>query len=116
MKLFKFYKEADNRWYVELPEWEGSKADLEMVAGADMMLDYMAEDSNEVQAYLSIEPFEGADVLQFQRLATEIDNGAFYLMPKYLGIDLNLELWLCDVTKWLFGNFPETIYLQKATI
>jgi len=34
-RKLKFYKEADERWYVELPEWEGSKADLEMVAGAD---------------------------------------------------------------------------------
>ncbi len=37
MKKFKFNKEAQNRWYIELPEWTGSKSELEMVFGADTL-------------------------------------------------------------------------------
>lgn len=52
-RKLKFYKEADERWYVELPEWKGSKADLEMVAGADTMLNYMSEGEDHINLYLS---------------------------------------------------------------
>ena len=34
----KFNKEAD-RWYIDLPDWTGTKGELEMVAGADTLLD-----------------------------------------------------------------------------
>ena len=78
MKRLKFYKESDNRWYVDLPEWIGSKAELEMVAGADSMLEYMAEGERQVWLVLSEKEFENADKLEFLRLATEIENGAFY--------------------------------------
>lgn len=112
MRKLKFYKEIDNRWYVELPEWEGSKADLEMVAGADTMLEYMTEGESEVYIYLSVDKFEGSDKLEFIRLATEIENGDFYKMNTYRGIELGLELWLCDITLFVFSEFPKTIYIS----
>lgn len=39
MKYLKFEKDTSNRWYLILPEWKGDKSDLEMVCGADAMLD-----------------------------------------------------------------------------
>ena len=114
MKRLKFYKESDNRWYVDLPEWTGSKAELEMVAGADSMLEYMAEGEVQVWLVLSEQEFENADKLEFLRLATEIENGAFYKLDKYRGIKIGLEMWLCDVTKFVFGDFPKTIFLSAT--
>lgn len=113
MRKLKFCKETDNRWYVELPEWEGSKSDLEMVAGADTMLEYMAEGESEVCLYLSIDEFENSDKLEFIRLAKELSNGAYYRFDKFRGIDINLEMWLCDVTLFVFGKFPKTIYVAN---
>ena len=112
MKRLKFYKESDNRWYVDLPEWTGSKAELEMVAGADSMLEYMAEGEWQIWLVLSEQEFENADKLEFLRLATEIENGAFYKLDTYRGIEIGLEMWLCDVTKFVFGDFPKTIFLS----
>ena len=114
MKRLKFYKESDNRWYVDLPEWTGSKAELEMVAGADSMLEYMAEGEGQVWLVLSEQEFENADKLEFLRLATEIENGAFYKLDKYRGIEIGLEMWLCDVTEFFFGDFPKTIFLSAT--
>lgn len=114
MKRLKFYKESDNRWYVDLPEWTGSKAELEMVDGADNMLEYMAEGEGQVWLVLSEQEFENADKLEFLRLATEIENGAFYKLDKYRGIKIGLEMWLCDVTKFVFGDFPKTIFLSAT--
>ena len=114
MKRLKFHKESDNRWYVDLHEWTGSKAELEMVSGADSMLEYMAEGEEQVWLILSEQEFENADKLEFLRLATEIESGAFYKIEKYRGIKIGLEMWLCDVTKFVFGDFPKTIFLSAT--
>jgi hypothetical protein len=42
----------------------------------------------------------------------EIGEGAWYILNQYLGIDFNLKMWLCDVTKFVFGNFPKKIYFK----
>jgi len=114
MKRLRFYKERDNRWYIDLPEWTGSKAELEMVAGADSMLEYAAEGEGQVWLILSVDEFENADKLEFIRLATEIENGAFYKLDKYRGVEVGVEMWLCDVTKFVFGDFPKTIFLSTT--
>ena len=36
-----FVKEETERWYIDLPEWEGAHANLQMVAGADLLLDHL---------------------------------------------------------------------------
>ncbi len=113
MRTFKFYKESDNRWYVDLPEWTGEKSDLEMVAGADSMLEYMAEGESEIKVTLSETEFEGADVLQFLSEATEIGNGAYYQMENYKGIQIGLKMWLCNVTLFVYGKFPDKIYVSS---
>ncbi len=113
--ILKFYKDPDNRWYVDLPTWEGSKADLEMVAGADIMLEYIAEGENTVLISLNTETsIVSPNKLEFIREAIELGNGAFYKLQSYNGIDLNLDMWLCDVTKFVFGEFPKFIYLHKV--
>ena len=53
IRQFKFYKEETGRWYVDLPEWEGEKDELEMVAGADIFLEILAQDEPEVYVTLS---------------------------------------------------------------
>ncbi len=111
MKKLKFNKEPSGRWYVDLPDWEGSKADLEMVAGADNMLEYMAEGQGHVYLCVSENEFEGADKLEFIKLATELENGAYYKLHSYKGIEIGLEMWLCDVTKFVFGHFPNIIFI-----
>ena len=65
MKPFKFLR-TGKEWYVDLPEYieqGGSIGDLQMVEGADKMLDMMAEKEDFVFLSISTEPFEGADML-----------------------------------------------------
>lgn len=105
MKL-RFYKEEDGRWYVDLPEWEGEKADLEMVAGADMMLDILSIFGDNVWLKLEKEPFEGSQEMS-RCTHTPVCSGSYYWLEDY-----TLEIWLCDVTKFVFGDFPDSIYYQ----
>lgn len=107
MKCLKFYKEKDNRWFVDLPDWTGSKDDLEMVMGADTMLDYISPDESEVWLSMSEEPFDNHQyTLDFKE---EIYDGAFYTLK---GKNIELDIWLCAVTKFVFNNYPLKIYLK----
>jgi hypothetical protein len=101
-----FEKESSDKWYVVLPEWDGSKDDLEMVLGADTLLDIIAQGDNRIEVGFSTERFEGAKYI----LEAKEKNcgGMTYDMHSDLH---NFEVWLCYVTKFVFGSFPTKLYI-----
>ena len=109
MKEYKFIKQFDNKWYIDLLEWEGPQSALEIVAGADIMLDIIAQEENNVVLSIALEPLEGFDELVKLR-----DNagGGDYLLKTYKGQEYNLEMWLCEVTAYVFGYLPDIIYIK----
>lgn len=114
MKL-KFYKEKTNRWYVDLPEFEGLKEELEMVGGADTMLDIISEGDNLVYLDLKLNKIKGYGLLRFVS-STSIEEGSVYFLKNYSNIEYNLNIWLCSVTLFVFGCYPEKIYFKKITL
>ena len=44
IRTFKFYKEEDNRWFLDLPEWEEEKDELGMVLGAYILLEILSRE------------------------------------------------------------------------
>jgi hypothetical protein len=42
----------------------------------------------------------------------EYGEGAWYVMEEYAGLRFGLSMWLCDVTKFVFGDFPLKIYFK----
>ncbi|RAI99866.1 hypothetical protein LX64_04420 [Chitinophaga skermanii] len=116
MKNFTFYKE-DSRWYIDLPEFiaqGGDKAELEMVLGADTLLELYAEGNTSVHIQMDIYPFDFAEVLILQsQKAYELGGGADYILPFFGGIAVDMPVWLCDVTLFVFDTFPAEIYLRK---
>lgn len=115
MRNFKFYKDRDG-WFVDLPEWEGSKSDLQMVMGADTFLDIISQGEDGVYVTLSDTEFEGCEVLDMTHLGRlegpELGEGAWYILEEYVGMRFDLHMWLCDVTKFVFGDFPFKIYFK----
>jgi hypothetical protein len=114
MKRLRFYKEHPNNWYVDIPGWPGFKASLRMIAGADTLLDHLSKDQNEITINLSEMPFENSSHLKRVKINTGInplsnfENGADYVFK-----ELNdLPVWLCNVTKYVYGYFPENIYFS----
>jgi hypothetical protein len=106
MKIFKFYKEKDGRWYVDLPEWPGEKEELEMVAGADKMLDYLSNNSESISLFISKDAIKDSDVLNLMQICK--GGGALYSFNS----EKDNPLWLCDVMKFVFNEFPEKLYLK----
>lgn len=115
MKQHSFVKEFGG-WYIDLPEYlegGGSKADLAMVAGADTLLDLIAEGKESVTLSMDTKPFKGSDELILLRLCDSSTGGGDYFMKTYAGQPINQELWLCDVTLFVFGDMPEKIFIRK---
>ncbi len=115
MRTFRFYKDEEG-WFVDLPEWEGTKGELQMVMGADSFLEILAQGENEIDVTLSTEPFQNAEVLHFLYVGRlegpEYGEGGWYYLKEYLGIPFDLKMWLCDVTKFVFGELPNKIYFK----
>ena len=97
VNYFMFEKDPDNRWYIILPEWEGDRAELEMVSGADTMLDIISQGENRVGVSLSLKPFDGSKYsLNF--IKEQSGGGTYDLRSKYH----NFEVWLCHVVIFVF--------------
>lgn len=108
-----FEKESNGFWYVVLPQWTGNKDDLQMVLGADTMLDIISENGNECELFISLEDFEDSTCLRKLR-DTEFIGGADYFLHEYEDEYLCLEIWLCAVTEFVFGEMPQNIYFKKV--
>lgn len=117
MKTYKFIKTGQD-WYIDLPEYieqGGSTADLQMVDGADKMLDMMAEGKNSVTLNIAREQFEGADILTLTEKCDPYIGGGYYIMKQYEGQEINRTMWLCQVTEFVFGDIPPLIFVRRES-
>lgn len=112
MKTIRFYKDSKG-WFADIPEWPGDKGELAMVCGADDMLEIYAQGEPEVTLNIDTTFFNGSEVLSLVR-PEETLGGGIYKTHKILGIEYDFELWLCEVTIFVFEYLPELIYVQKV--
>jgi hypothetical protein len=120
----RFYKE-EGIWYIDLPEFLnaglGTKANLMMVAGADLMLDKLSNNGDDITVSFSNEPIEGAEhTLIKKKIGLDkkllaaighapVDYGAYYSWKE----NDNQSVWLCPVTEYVFqGGYPKNIYVK----
>lgn len=110
-QTFRFYKTDAGSWYIDLPEWKDDIAALQMVEGADTMLDIVSNHTNECILDLSDYPFEGADVILLTEDMRNSIGGGMYIMPTYKGAHIQQPMWLCEVTEFVFKGLPHEIYV-----
>ena len=119
-------------WYADLPEFLelglGTKANLMMVDGADTFLDLLSGKSPRITLQISTDPFPGwqAKMEKFRRgLNSEllslighapVDDGAYYNVTELHGKPFEHQLWLCPVTEYVFGQYPNKIYASTTSI
>lgn len=116
MQSYSFYKDGLS-WFIDLPrylEQGGDPGDLQMIDGADKMLDILSDGDTKVQLDISIDLFEGADELILIEKCDPFIGGGNYLFKNYNGREINKHLWLCQVTQFVFGDIPEKIYVKKT--
>ena len=121
-KVVKFFKQ-DDKWYADIPNH--TLEENEMVMGADIALEYLAEGRTELFITLADE-YHGWNV-PFELKRKDHDNeGAYYTVSGLLFMDFieklqNMslygrfepEVWICNVTHDVFGEHPEHIYITK---
>lgn len=113
IKNLDFYKDTNNLWYVDLPEFieggYGSKADLQMVAGADDLLEFLGNGNPRVTMSVSEQPFDSGNVSLLKYKGDEA--GANYKT----NIKAVPDVWLCNVTKYVFGGYhPQNIFVDAS--
>lgn len=117
MHKHRFIKEGEE-WYVDLPDYidqGGHKGDLQMVQGADTMLEMIAGDEKEVILWMDRIYFVGADKMTMTERCDPSVGGANYNLYQYQGEVVDQNLWLCSVTEFVFGDLPEEIFLKKVS-
>ena len=94
-------------WYAQLPDYIGNIENLEMVSGADTMCEKLDSDKDGlVQLIVSNSPLKEVNYT-IKRINLTEDFGADYYCP-----ELNINLWLCNVTKHLFDIFPDEFWFK----
>ena len=102
-----FEKWENGQWFVVLPEYDGDQEDLEMVDGADKLLDFLTTDGLYVTADISLEELSDSIVLE---MAAHDEMGGTYRVDNLEGF--NQDVWLCNVMHFLFGKHPDIIYFK----
>lgn len=111
-----FTKETNGRWYVDFPNWPLSHDNLEMVAGADDLLDLLNDGSNHVS--LKVSTYETDHDVQLKKVHSALTKGAFYTVETPLegwerpNALRRKQLWLCPVTLTVLGQYPKNIYFK----
>ncbi len=115
----KFIKESDERWFVDLPEYDGPHEALEMVAGADALCDILSFDRKSVSVTLTEALTEFTTVILHRWLPFEETEGstigAYYRADFESNVREPFDIWLCPVTLFIFGEYPNVFYIQHTT-
>lgn len=112
MKKVNFYKK-DSKWLCHVD----SQAKIsEMASGGDKFCELVAHNSEKIQIYFSHEPFDGCECLELFRLGKldglDLSQGGWYYLETYADMPYGLNIWLGDMPKLIFGEFPRIIYFS----
>lgn len=107
-KKLKFEKDESGNWFVVLPEYPGPHSDLQMVCGADTLLDIFAKGYDNIRFFIDEEPIEDGYVLKLAE--NHGDSGTYMFSDE----NLELSVWLCPVIQFVFGKVPSHIYFSPC--
>ena len=102
------------KWYCEVPGFPKELFEHTlMVGGASKFLDYYSRGENRIVATIKIANEMDDKWFCGSRLyknSSTLTGGAFYKDPSG---NFNEEIWLCPVTLFLLGKYPERILIYK---
>lgn len=105
-----FNRLSSNRWYANIDDYPGDFEDLQMIWGADTLLDKLSNGKNYVKVVIYADEVPNKFTVMLNKYKEDKD-GAYYSQRYYTNIPETV--FLCNVTKFVFGYFPDTIYLTK---
>jgi hypothetical protein len=126
----RFYKSGPS-WYADLPEYleaGGHEGDCLMVAGADKLLDELAEDKDEINLRVVGMPVieniaetlnwwvEKKRIVLRRKLDGLRDGWGFYDVIHSNYFTKVTEVGLCSVSTFVFGQHPLYIIIEKEIV
>ena len=116
-----FFSKEGSLWYVDLPGYPGSKADLLMVANADVLLERLSRGAPSVSVRVAIEHdaifSKQADLVLAKTEVSPTDWGVYKVFNQVEGKFANLpkEIGLCPVNKFVWGGVhPDVIFMERC--
>ena len=101
------------RWYVQMPDYTDGVDDLELTGDADNFCEKLDDTGcGIVTTVVRDKPFRkmrGVITLELDTVNAEY-GGANYKCP-----EMKMDVWLCDVVKFIFGQFPKTIFIKVVS-
>ena len=79
--LFRFDKDSEKRWFINLPEYPGSKEDLQMTEGMDDLLNILSNNFNKVYLKISNKRFNKSFQLKYKE-DSPFETSALYYIKK----------------------------------
>lgn len=110
-----FVQDPDGRWYIDMP-WDGNRANLEMVAGADDLLSLLdAEGNHRVTIHVvpSEEPKCVDGHFELRQIDKSFAGGSHYDSTSVEGFSRHM-IWVCPVTLCVLGCYPKFLYVRKV--
>lgn len=108
------FSKIGRKWYCNVPGFPKELFEHTlMVGGASKFLDYYSRDENEIIVVIKVaKEWEDAFYcgVRLQKVSSTLTGGAFYKDPS---CNFNEEIWLCPVTLFLLGKYPELIFIYK---
>src|SRR5215203_1772031 len=93
------FKREGGQWYIDLVDYleQGwSKKDLELTEGAHKVLNTLSNGATKLRLRLSLEPFEGANLLELIEHCAAPKGGGIYLFNPGKEFNSNM-FWICDL-------------------
>jgi hypothetical protein len=117
-KIYRFYKD-ENGWFIDLKWFPLNKGYLVMIGGADIFLDFLSKNENEIYLKISSKYFpyftgKITESLINRNWFFKLKFGTFYkkfIKPRRK-IGYEQEIYLCPVTILIFGWYPKTIFYK----
>ncbi len=107
------FTKEDSKWYVCFSDWGFKKSQLEMVSGANVMLDKMAGDELEVHLTVKI-PKDKSQHFDDCIECNKVDQLGLKYGATYK-TNYGDEFWICPVTLFVLGRYPEVMYISKTS-
>lgn len=112
-KELKFIKLAGS-WFAHIPDYPGHPDDLQMVLGADTLCESLNTNNSGIVDTIISDCCDDDYDLSLDFIYTTTNNdfesrttGAYYTIN-----ESGSDIWLCNVTKYVFGKFPVSIYIK----
>ena len=102
------------KWYCDVPGFPKELFEHTlMVGGASNFLDYYSRGESKIVATIRATTEEEEKFFcgsRLHKISSTLTGGAFYKDPSG---NFNEEIWLCPVTLFLLGKYPERILIYK---